>query len=155
MKSLYLLPNSFKKIGIILFIPFFVASILLLAGPGECEYFSIPVFSFFDSGIFETQKTFTLTQTDPINELTMIGLLVSIAFIALSKEKDEDEMTPIIRQNAFVWSFWATIIVDAAGIIFIYGLEFLTFSFAALYLYFIFYIIKFNMTMYKLRREQR
>lgn len=154
MKNLYLLPNSFKKIGIILIIPFLTLCVFLLFGPGECDLISLPVCAIANSNLSHS-TLFSLTKTDPINELAMIGLLVSIVFVALSKEKDEDEMTPILRQNAFIWSFWATIIIEAIGILFFYGIEFLQFSFTILYLYFMLYIIKFNITIYKLRREER
>ena len=93
-----------------------------------------------------------MTTTDPVNELAMLGLLLSIVFIALSKEKDEDEMTPIVRQKAFALSFWITVALYALVILFIYGISFLNFSFAMPYFFFVMYILIFNISMYKLRR---
>ena len=40
----------------------------------------------------------------------------------------------------------------AFGIIFIYGVTFIEFSFVAVFLVFILYIVKFNLTMHKVRR---
>ena len=88
-----------------------------------------------------------------ITTLGMLGLLVSLCFIALSREKDEDEMTGQIRMQSFVWSLWFTAIILALGILFIMGLDFLTFTCAAIYLYFLVYILKFNLTMKAIRRE--
>ena len=88
-----------------------------------------------------------------ISTLGMLGFLVSLCFIALSREKDEDEMTGQIRMQSFVWSLWVTAIILAMGILFIMGLDFLTFTCAALYLYFLVYILKFNLTMKAIRRE--
>ena len=85
----------------------------------------------------------------------MIGLLVSLCFIALSKEKDEDEMTAHIRMQSFVWSLWFTSAILAFGIIFIMGLDFLSFALFAFYLYYIVYILKFNFTMRAIRRAGR
>ena len=82
----------------------------------------------------------------------MLGLLVSVCFIALSKEKDEDEMTGQIRMQSFVWSFWVTAAILAFGILFFYGFSFLNFALAALFLAFIIYIVKFNLTMFCIRR---
>ena len=82
----------------------------------------------------------------------MFGLLISICFTALSKEKDEDEMTGLIRMQSFVWSFWVTAAVLAFGIIFIYDIAFMLFSFAAIFVVFILYIIKFNLAMRAIRR---
>ena len=83
----------------------------------------------------------------------MFGLLISLCFTALSKEKDEDEMTGLIRMQSFVWSFWVTASVLAFGIIFIYNIAFMLFSFAAVYVVFLLYIVKFNLAMRSIRRE--
>lgn len=83
----------------------------------------------------------------------MFGLLISLCFTALSKEKDEDEMTGLIRMQSFVWSFWVTAAVLAFGIIFIYNIAFMLFSFAAIFVGFILYIIKFNLAMHAIRRD--
>ena len=88
-----------------------------------------------------------------LTELGMMGLLVSLCFIALSRERDEDEMTGQIRMQSFAWSLWFTSIVLAVGILFVMGLDFLTFACAAIYLYFVVYILKFNFTMKAIRRE--
>ena len=94
-------------------------------------------------------------KADLLTELGMLGLLISLSFIALSREKDEDEMTGQIRMKSFVWSLWFTSIILAFGILFIMGLDFLSFSLAALYLYYLVYILKFNLTMRNIRRKAR
>lgn len=124
----YLLPNKFKTIGICMLVPFAVFCTLILFGIID-----------FDM--------------EWIDEAAMLGLLVSCCFVALSKEKDEDEMTGQIRMRSFVWSFWGTAIILALGIIFIHGFNFLYFAFSALFLIFILFIVKFNLEMYKVRRE--
>ena len=92
---------------------------------------------------------------DLITEVGMMGLLVSLSFISLSREKDEDEMTAHIRMQSFVWSLWFTSIILAFGILFIMGLDFLSFAVAALYLYYLVYILKFNFAMKSIRRAGR
>ena len=98
---------------------------------------------------------FRMTETSLIEEIAMLGLLASLVFIALSREQDEDEMTAHIRMQSFVWSTWATSIVLAMGILFVYDLEFLTFMFLTMYLYLMLYIVKFNLAMHHERKEQR
>ena len=137
MNKNYLLPHRFKTAGIIMFFPFCAACLwLLLSGVLDCSYISWPALC-------------------PINEIAMLGLLASLCFIALSREKDEDEMTGHIRMQSFVWSFWVTAAVLAFGIIFIYGLAFMEFAFAAIFLVFVLYILKFNLTMRAVRRADR
>lgn len=94
-------------------------------------------------------------KADLLTELGMLGLLISLSFIALSREKDEDEMTGQIRMKSFVWSLWFTTFVLAFGILFIMGMDFLCFSLAALYLYYLVYILKFNLTMKRIRRSAK
>ena len=135
MKKNYLLPRNFKMIGLIMLVPFLAACIWLLLGPCECEWFG-------------------MTVTDPVNEICMLGLLVSLVLIALSKEKDEDEMTAVVRMQSFVWSFWCTAILMLVAILFVYDLAFMHFAFASVFVCFIMYICKFNYEMIKIRRVQ-
>ncbi|MBP5316234.1 MAG: hypothetical protein J6Y83_00860 [Bacteroidales bacterium] len=92
---------------------------------------------------------------DLLTEVGMMGLLISLCFIALSREKDEDEMTALIRMQSFVWSLWFTSAILAFGILFIMGMDFLSFTLVALYLYYLVYILKFNFTMRAIRRGSK
>ena len=141
----YLLPYSYKKVGMWMFLPF--AAICL------CLLFSVKLPSISIPWIAIGDSIFYKGTADLLTEVGMMGLLVSLCFIALSKEKDEDEMTGQIRMQSFVWSLWFTAIILALGILFIMGLDFLTFTCAAIYLYFLVYILKFNLTMKAIRRE--
>lgn len=156
MKS-NLLPNKFKGIGMILFVPFFIICLwALISGELEFDFLKWPCLSLFSSEIGSSDfKFFSIGVTDPVNEIGMAGLLISLCLIALSREKDEDEMTGLIRMQSFVWSFWATAIILGFGIIFLYGVSFLYFSFVAIFLEFMLFIAKFNLEMHKARRDAR
>ena len=135
-------------------VPFLVACIWLLLGPGEAEWFTVNVPALFTLDIASTSEWFGMTVTDPVNEISMLGLLVSLVFIALSKEKDEDEMTAVVRMRSFVWSFWCTAVIMLIAILFVYDFAFLLFSFASVFVCFIMYICKFNYEMIKIRRTR-
>lgn len=157
MKRNYLLPNLFKKIGICMFVPFCSVCLwLVLSGELELDCLSIPVpaISVVELGGLDA-VWFEIVKTDPVNEVAMLGLLVSLCFIALSRERDEDEMTGAIRMQSFVWSFWVTAAVLAFGVLFLYDFSFLYFAFAAIYFVFIAYIVKFNLAMRAVRRADR
>lgn len=148
----FLLPYRFKRAGLWLFFPFLALCLwLLLFGDWDCDLLSWPAFALSIEDI-TSKDAFTIIRNDPVNEFAMLGLLVSVCFIALSKEKDEDEMTGQIRMQSFVWSFWVTAAILAFGILFFYGFSFLNFALAALFLAFIIYIVKFNLTMFCIRR---
>ena len=143
----YLLPYACKKVGMWMFFPF--AAICL------CLFFDVKLPSIEIPWIAIGDKLFYKGTADLLTEIGMMGLLVSLSFIALSREKDEDEMTAHIRMQSFVWSLWFTSAILAFGILFIMGLAFLSFALAALYLYYLVFILKFNFTMRAIRRAGR
>lgn len=153
MKKSYLLPVGFKKAGLWMVVPFLVLGVLCLCGVLDDVAINVTmpalVCGYGDGGWF------CMTETSLVEEIAMLGLLASLVFIALSREQDEDEMTEYIRMQSFVWSTWATSIVLALGILFVYDLEFLTFMFVTMYLYLMLYIVKFNLAMLRERKEQR
>ncbi|MBQ6310400.1 MAG: hypothetical protein IJK74_02485 [Bacteroidales bacterium] len=143
----YLLPYVYKKIGMWMFLPFAALCLCLLFDVNLPEIM-VPWIAFGD-------ETFYTGKANLLTEAGMMGLLVSLCFIALSREKDEDEMTAHIRMQSFVWSLWLTSAILAFGILFIQGLNFLSFALVALYLFYLVYILKFNFTMRSIRREGR
>lgn len=152
MKKSYLLPVGFKKAGLWMVVPFLVLSVLCLCGSDVLVNVGINATV---PAVICHDGWFCMTGNALIEEVAMLGLLASLVFIALSREQDEDEMTAHIRMQSFVWSTWATSIVLAMGILFVYDLEFLTFMFLTMYLYLMLYIVKFNLAMHRERKEQR
>lgn len=149
----YLLPTKFKRIGMWMFIPFCAICLwCLISGQLEFDYMAWPCISLCEQDFNDNVSWFTVGKTDPINEIGMLGLLVSMCFIALSKEKDEDEMTAEVRMQSFVFSFWIMAAIIAFCILFVYGIEFMEFAFAAIFLIFLIYILKFNFAMRAIRR---
>ena len=156
MKNTYLLPNKFKRIGMWMFIPFCALCLwCIISGKLEFDYFHIPALAVCIEELFGESSFFEVVKNDPINEIAMLGFLVSLCFIALSKERDEDEMTEQIRMSSLVWSLWITAVVLAFGILFFYQFSFLYFCFSAIYFVFLLYILKFNITMHKVRRVEK
>ena len=155
IKQNYLLPHGFKRVGMIMLVPFLAACIWLLCGPCEGDWFLVAVPALFTLDIASTSEWFGMTATDPVNEICMLGLLVSLVFLALSKEKDEDEMTAVVRMQSFVWSFWCTAVLMLVAILFVYDLAFMYFAFASVFVCFIMYICKFNYEMINIRRTYK
>ena len=104
MKKSYLLPAGFKKIGLRMVLPFFVLSVLCLCG--VMDDMNLSFLSVKMPALIDYSGWFTMNETNLIDEIAMLGLLVSLVFIGLSRERDEDEMTAHIRMQSFVWSAW-------------------------------------------------
>lgn len=143
----YLLPYAYKKVGMWMFLPFAAICMCLLLDVKIPEI-TVPWIAIGDD-LFYTGTANLVT------EAGMLGLLVSLCFIALSREKDEDEMTAHIRMQSFVWSLWFTSAFLTFGILFVMGLSFLSFCFIALYAFYLVYILKFNLAMRAIRKEGR
>lgn len=90
----YLLPYTYKKVGMWMFLPFAALCLCLLFDAGLPEIM-VPWIAFGD-------KLFYTGDANLLTEVGMMGLLVSLCFIALSREKDEDEMTAHVRMQSFV-----------------------------------------------------
>lgn len=152
MEKNYLLPYRYKKIGLCMFIPFCAFFICLFCtGNIYSTGFEMPLFAVVAD--FPAEVKFGIVHNSPFDEIALLGMLASLAFIALSKEKDEDEMTGHIRMQSFVWSLWATTAFCAFVILFVFGLSYLCFTYLAVFLMPIVYIAKFNMTMRKIRKQ--
>ena len=145
-----------------LFVPFAIMGLILMFGHEDW----LPALPCKAIALFNGPKWITEKAVGPspvvqiitenmIEEVIIIGLVIALGLIAFSREKDEDEMTGQIRMRSFVWSLWFTTFVLAFGILFIMGLNFLSFCVVALYLYYLVYILKFNLTMRRIRREGR
>lgn len=120
MKNTFLLSCKFKRIGMWMFIPFCVLCLwCIISGELEFDYLQIPAPAFCVEELGGNASFFEMVQNDPINEIAMLGFLVSLCFIALSKEQDEDEMIKSIRLKTigilaiaellicvFFFSFW-------------------------------------------------
>lgn len=145
MKNSLLIPNKYKVIGWGVFLAFLIAAII------TSKYnYKIPGFQLYypkDEGIgFGTD--FNLT-----DEVAYVGIFIGLLMVCFSKEKIEDEYINHLRLKAWQWSVLINYII-LIGIIFsFYGLSFvfyMTFNSVTMFLVF---IVKFNWSLYKLRRE--
>jgi FlaA1/EpsC-like NDP-sugar epimerase len=118
MKSRFLLPNHYRKIGWFIFIPFLILGIFSLHMEFEFDWLSFkirPEAGFLDNLEFEN---FT-------NELAGIGVLVGLVFIAFAREKVEDEFMMKLRLESLVAAVLISYALLFLTILFVYGFEFL------------------------------
>ncbi|NDV45939.1 hypothetical protein D0T49_02615 [Paludibacter sp. 221] len=148
MMKNYLFPVNFKKAGRILFIPF-----LVLAVFQNKITLEIPVFALLSDKLFGGAESLNVLRNNIIDEIAYIGLIVSLIFIAFSKEKDEDEYINQIRANSLVWALLVNYTILILEIIFIYGIPFLYVLNINLFSILILYIIKFNIALYSFRKS--
>lgn len=153
MKKNFLLPHCYLKIGLLLIIPFLIMCVLELAEVAPTWEISVP-YVYSD---WLTERTwFGISDGEDIyGEIWMIGIFVSLVFIAFSKEKVEDEMIVHLRLQTMLFAFWCTSILFVLAIMFVFGIGYLYCIWAAFPLFLIIFTIKFRYELYKLSREDK
>lgn len=152
MKSNYLFPNRFKKVGWFLFVPSIILGILLITGL-EINFFNVRVFAIAADPKLLTTKFFTITENNILDEIIGIFLIIGALFIAFSKEKSEDEFIAKIRLESLVWATYVNYAILILTIVFIYDLSFFFVLVLNMFTMLIFFVIRFNWALYKSKNQ--
>ena len=152
MTKNYLFPSKFQKLGWILLVPFGLLFLYFcFTTSGSRIEWQMPVFALVDQGFLQNTMWFGFTSNDVFDEVTLIGLILSLLFIAFSKEKDEDEFISQIRLNSLVWALLINYVILILAELFIYGLPFLYIFYFNLILILVLFVIKFRIELHKLK----
>ena len=97
MKSNYLFPTVYKKIGWVLFVPFAIIGIIFLADSSLLpEIRWNPIVLYTGSQLTDHGQVpgefFKTINDDMKEEIIVWGLVIALSLIAFSREKDEDEL---------------------------------------------------------------
>ena len=153
MKTHFLFPNKFKKLGWLLFIPSFIAalaiSVLNINIENSCK---MKVLAVLDSGIFSSNKFFTIIENSIVDELLLFGLIIGGLLIGFSKLKIEDEFTSKIRYESLVWATYLNYGLILLFTVFVYGISYLNVLFYNTFTLISFFIIRFHYSIYKLNK---
>ena len=153
MKTNFLFPNSWKKIGWIIFIPSLIGTLLLSL---NFEVFSqllkVKVFAIAEIQFFDNQKYFKIIENYIIDEIILIGLIVGGILIGFSKLKNEDEFISKIRYESLVWATYFNYLLIIIFTTLLYGFTFLNIVFYNLFTLLLFFIIRFHYQIYKLNK---
>lgn len=145
MKS-YLLPYWFKYIGLLLLLLALVTGYLYFIG-GKPDFFTVPAFAFI-TAYFET-RYMAVIQTNLLDEMALIFLIIGFAFIDFSKEKNEKTIFDTFRLKALVCATYASIIIWIFMILLVYGWTIFLFSSSIFLLFLIIYLIIFRIMILK------
>lgn len=146
------MPSCFKKTGWFLSIPFTGLALLALFSSSYYPTLNCPQLAIAVNNFGYTEY-FQIVQTNLINTITLVGLVMALICIAFSREKIEDEYISKILERSLVWSVIANYIVLCAASIFLFELAFLSFVFINMYLLLIIFICKFNYELYRFKKS--
>lgn len=153
MKTNYLFPNRFKKIGWFLFVPGVILGLLFLIFEPDIKLLNIKVLSIAENAIFGDANFFTITKNNVLDEIASILLIVGAIFIAFSKEKIEDEFIAKIRLESLVWATYINYAILIFTIIFIYDFTFLWVLVFNMFTLLFFFLVRFNWALYKSKNQ--
>lgn len=152
----YLLPYRFKLIGLALlsatavfglFVVNLGGTLVSAKVPGIVGRFGVPG---LDQG---PAYEFICRQTGLDATLLILGLMLSLLFIALSREKIEDECMSHIRACAFSLALWVSGAVLVAATLFTYDFIFLNVMIANLFAYPAIFILIQRAMIWRFERE--
>jgi amino acid transporter len=144
----FLLPHYCKTIGTILVLIGIVFSVLCLKFD-----FNYTTSAFALISIYLENRFFIITQTNIIDEITLILFVVGFGLIVFSKEKNEVEYLNALREKAFINAIIVNTFFILFSILFIYGGGFLGILVFNLFSVFIFYLIFFYLSLKKNKQE--
>lgn len=138
MKASNLLPYRVKRLGWIILLPSIFLGVMVLYFEFVIPGFEIkiPYATTFMSG-----KPIMNNLTD---ELVSIIVIVSLALIAFSEEKEEDEWVSKVRLESLQWSVYANYILLILAILFVYDMHFFEALVYNMYTILILFILRFN-----------
>ncbi len=145
MKIKYLFPHKYRKLGWIILIPSFILGIFYLTNnnsSGSPDLKITPLYNTFND----------LMKNDFFDEIIGVLLIISLLFVAFSKEKNEDEFISKIRLESLVWATYFNYFILLLAIIFVYDFPFLYVIIINMFTILIFFIIRFNWKIWKFKK---
>ena len=122
MKSNYLLPQKFKIIGLALLVPTLLLAILYIFYDFEFSFLDFRVFSIINEPLMGDTAHFKFIENNITNELIAVFAILSLIFIAFSKQKIEDEFVAEIRLKSLLGATYINYLVLLFCILFFYDL---------------------------------
>lgn len=154
-----LLSNSYKKLGWILFLIFFLPSVFIWITEWEPGFLDVKVPTIFSTDVFTFKdgklsfKAFEMAKNNLANEICSFFFLSGMLLLIFSQEKDEDEYIMKIRLDSFLKATLINGFIILGSIVFIYDFFFFYIMTLNLVLFFLIYIIRFEWILWKRRRE--
>jgi hypothetical protein len=154
MKTKYLLPYKFKRIGWFLFVPAVVFGLISLFYDWEPAFLDVQVWGY--TGLEDIMGKLDIIQTpvnNILNEICGVLIIVGGLMVAFSKEKEEDELITTIRLESLVWATYWNYAILILAFVLVYDMAFFTVMVFNMFTILVLFIVKFNWALHKLRNS--
>lgn len=154
MKSNFLFPNQFKKIGWVLLGIGILAYVLSFIIGQEPAFLNAKMFSLYSHSFMDKPRFFLIIEDNVFMELIGVLSIIGALLVAFSKERFEDEFIAKIRLESLVWAVFLNYFVLLFCMIFIYGMDFLIIMQFNMLTILLFFIARFNYSLHKSKLKQ-
>jgi hypothetical protein len=155
MKLNYLFPNKYNKIGWLILIPSAIIGLITLILEFEPDSLDFNVPAIFIDELLGDKHFIGIVNNNVLNEILGILIIISSLLVAFSKEKLEDEYISKIRLESLVWAVYVNYAILLLSFLFIFDLSFLWVMICNMFTILLFFIIRFNWQIFKLKKSAR
>lgn len=152
MKTRFLFPHKYRRIGWVLAIPSLLLMLLVLHADFEFSFLYYgkgnSIFNFDDNNFL-----FGMHRHNFTDEVGSLVLIVGLLMIAFSREKEEDERTGKLRLESLLWAVYVNSAWMMFSIIFFYNSLFANIMTYNICTPLILFIARYHFVMYKERRN--
>ncbi|GAB2775702.1 hypothetical protein [Salinimicrobium soli] len=153
MKTNYLFPHRYKKLGWIILIPCVVFGFFTVITDYEPEFLDVQVFALFIDGFLGEDKIIGFTGNNILNEILGVLVICSGLLVAFSREKHEDEFISKIRLESLVWATYLNYGILVLAMLLFYDFTFLWVMIFNMFTILLFFIFKFNWSVWQLQKS--
>ena len=145
MKSNYLLPHKFKKIGWLLLTVGLITGVILFTNLLDNNSLKIPVLSIYNSNFLTDEVTFfKIIKNGILDEIIALIIIIGGLIVVFSKEKIEDEFSYSLLKESLFCAIIVNYIVLIFTIIFVYDMTFFNILIFNMFTPLLFFIFRFN-----------
>lgn len=150
MKTHFLFPNQFKKIGwLLLGLGIALHVVVGYLFPQWDNHFVVKVFALIDDGLNSNANYASVIENSIADELYLVLIITGGLLVGFSKLKSEDEFISKIRYESLVWATYLNYGLILFFTLFVYGLSYLNVLFYNIFTLLLFFIIRFHYMIYK------
>ena len=154
MKTNYLFPHKYKKIGWVVLIPTLIIGIVFFGA--EPEFLDFKIFTLLnDSIVLDSEGTRWLSENNLFDEIIGILLIVSSMLVAFSKEKKEDEFITNLRLKSLTRAVYINYGILLFSMFTVFGLGFFFVAVFNIFTFLLIFISIFNFNLWKFKKSAK
>ena len=139
----FLLPHVFGKIGLTILVPFTLLGLFIMFTGGSDIAFG---------RFFSATGNYRAIESQILNNITIIGLIVGLIFSACSREKYEDEMISALRLDSLLLALYISSVLLIVAVLCLYGNNFYEFLIYHMFILPLIFLVTFKVKLWRLTK---